>query len=618
MNQDQLFAIRHSLAHIMATAVTTLWPEVKLGVGPVVDNGFYYDIDIPNTTISEDDFKKIELEMRKIINQKQSFVQTNMEIDAAIAWAKEHGQPYKEELLNDLKREGTTLASELDSAMMGLPAGISGSTSAKAGVGDVSFYTNGDFTDLCRGPHVENTGDVGAFKLMRVAGAYWRGDEKNPQMQRLYGVAFASKEELNNHLQMLEEAKKRDHRKLGKELDLFVFSDLVGAGLPLYTPRGAVIREGLIAFSEEVRAEVGFQKVWSPHITKKELYETSGHWDKFGDELFLVTSQETSDELVMKPMNCPHHAQIYASQPRSYRDLPLKYMETTTNYRDEKSGELHGLSRVRSLSQDDSHTYCRQDQVEEVFNQLIEKIQLFYSVLDMPLKLRLSLRDESDTYLGEQKLWDFGQNLLAQIAEKNKLEFYSEEGEAAFYGPKLDFMATDAIGRVWQVATVQFDFVQPERFELEYTDDNGEKQRPIMIHCAVMGSFERFFSVYIEHTAGNFPIWLAPEQVRIITVNQEDVTIAKAEEIADMAKKQGLRVYVDNDNESVGKKIRSSAKAKVPYTLVIGEREVQDGIVSPRLRSDIAVMDAQSELHFEQFIQTVVNETKARVNKSSL
>lgn len=616
--QTELHAMRHSLAHIMATAVTTLWPEAKLGVGPVVDNGFYYDIDIPNVTISEDDFKRIEEEMRKVVNQRQPFEKTMKPIEEALSWARESKQPYKEELLNDLKREGTTLASELDETMMGLPAGISGSSGSKASVGDVSFYTNGSFTDLCRGPHVENTGQTGAFKLMKVAGAYWRGKEENPQMQRLYGVAFANKEELNKYLQMLEEAKKRDHRKLGKELDLFVFSDMVGSGLPMFTPKGTVLREELARFSNELRKARGFQQVWTPHITKKDLYEASGHWAKFGDELFLVKSQETSDELVMKPMNCPHHTRIYESQQRSYRDMPIRYLETTTDYRDEKSGELGGLNRVRALTQDDSHVFCRPDQIGDEINGLLSAAQELYSVVGMELRVRLSYRDESDAYLGDANLWESAQKQLKDAVVTNGLEYFEEEGEAAFYGPKVDFMATDAIGREHQVATVQLDFVQPERFGLEYTGDDGEPQQPVMIHCALLGSIERFLSVYIEHTAGNFPIWLAPEQIRIITVNQEDVTVAKAAEIAEMAFKHGLRVYVDNDNESVSKKIRTASKWKVPYTLVIGEREVADGTVSPRLRQDISVMDVQSELHFEQFLKTVANESKARVLKSSL
>jgi threonyl-tRNA synthetase len=610
--EDQLHAMRHSLAHIMATAVTILWPEAKLGVGPVVENGFYYDIDLGETKISEEDFPKIEKEMQKVIKADQKFEKSMMDIDEAITWAKDAKQPYKAELLNDLKRAGTTVAKDLDADELGTI------TEGASKMNEVSFYQNGGFKDLCRGPHVESTGKVGAFKLMRVAGAYWRGKEGNPQMQRLYGVAFATDKELRQHLNMLEEAKKRDHRKLGQELDLFIFSDLVGSGLPLYTPRGTYIRNGLINFSEEVREELGFERVWSPHITKKDLYEKSGHWEKFGDELFLVKSQETTDELVMKPMNCPHHAQIYAARPRSYRDLPVKLMETTTNYRDEKTGELHGLSRVRSLTQDDSHTYCRPDQVDEIFDQLIEKIQDFYAAIDMELHLRLSLRDDSASYLGPQKLWDFGQKKLAEIAARNKLEYYAEEGEAAFYGPKLDFMAKDAIGRVWQVATVQFDFVQPERFELAYIDEKGEKQRPIMIHCAIMGSFDRFFSVYIEHTAGKFPVWLAPEQVRLITVNQEDATVQCAEGFLSKAKAKGLRATIDNSNESVGKKIRASEMMKVPYTLVIGEKEVASGEVVPRVRKDIEVQTQQTPVTIDEFLGTVANETKARTSHTSL
>lgn len=612
MNEaDNLHAQRHSLAHIMATAIKRVRPEAKFGVGPVVENGFYYDVDLGEEKVSEDDLGRLEEEMRKIIAEDQPFERLTMPIDEALAWAKDQGQPFKEELLNDLKRSGTTVAKDLSSDELGTIA------EGDASVSEVSFYKNGDFTDLCRGPHVESTGRVGAFKLMKVAGAYWRGKETNPQMQRIYGIAFASEQELETHLSMLEEAKKRDHRRLGQELDLFTFSDLVGSGLPLYTPRGTVIREGLIKYSEQLREEVGFERVWSPHITKKELYEVSGHWDKFGSELFLVKSQETSDELVMKPMNCPHHAQIYAARQRSYRDLPIKYMETTTNYRDEKSGELHGLSRVRSLSQDDSHTYCRPDQVDLVFDQLIEKIRDFYSAIDMGLRLRLSLRDESDAYLGEAELWEFGQSKLAEIAARNNLEYYKEEGEAAFYGPKLDFMATDAIGRVWQVATVQFDFVQPERFGLEYTDEHGEKQRPIMIHCAIMGSFDRFFSVYIEHTAGKFPMWLAPEQIRLITVNQEEATVQLAAKVHEEGRKLGLRIKVDNSNESVGKKIRDAEVWKVPYTVVLGEKEIQGGQITPRIRKDIEVQPPVA-MSIEHFLKTAANEVVSRVKHSSM
>ena len=610
--QDKLYAMRHSLAHIMATAVTTIWPDAKLGVGPVVENGFYYDIDLGETKISEEDFERIESEMHKVIQENQNFERYEKPIDEALAWAKEAKQPYKEELLNDLKRTGTTVAKDLDASELGTI------TEGDSVLENVSFYINGGFTDLCRGPHVESTGKVGAFKLMRVAGAYWRGNEKNAQMQRLYGVAFETKEELDKHLKMLEEAKKRDHRRLGQELDLFVVSDLVGSGLPMFTPRGTILREELVKFSNELRERCGFQKVWIPHITKKDLYETSGHWDKFGDELFLVKSQETSDELVMKPMNCPHHTRIYASQPRSYRDLPIRYLETTTVYRDEKSGELGGLSRVRSITQDDSHVFCRDDQIETEINNLLEAANDLYATVGMKLRIRLSYRDDSDAYLGDKKLWDSAQQQLKNAVLANKLEYFEQDGEAAFYGPKIDFMATDVIGREHQVATVQLDFVQPARFGLEYTAEDGQAAQPVMIHSALLGSIERFLSVYIEHTAGKFPIWLAPEQVRVITVNQEEKTVAFADKVVELAKEHGVRIGVDNSNESVGKKIRSTEVWKVPYTLVIGEKEIESGKVIPRIRSDIAVEGEHVEHEIENFFRTVANEAKSRINKSSL
>ncbi len=612
--QDKLHAMRHSLAHIMATAITTLWPEAKLGVGPVVENGFYYDVDIPNVTISEDDFKKIELAMKQVINKKQPFEQSSKPIDEAITWAKAANQPYKEELLNDLKRAGTTVAKDLSPEEMGTFAGEDSKSDT------VGFYTNGDFTDLCRGPHVEDTGKVGAFKLMRVAGAYWRGNEKNPQMQRVYGVAFETKEQLNEHLHMLEEAKKRDHRKIGKEMDLFVFSDLVGQGLPLWTPRGTILRTEIDRFVQELRSEYGYQPVEIPHITKKDLYETSGHWDKFGDELFQIKTRE-GHEFVMKPMNCPHHTQIYTSQPRSYRDLPVRYSNTTMVYRDEQSGELGGLSRVRSITQDDAHVFCRSSQIKQEALKIWAIVERFYGVFGMEVRAELSFMDpdEPEKYLGEPQLWEDAQNTLKELViEKTGEETTIGVGEAAFYGPKIDFMAKDALGREHQVATIQLDFNQPERFDLTCTNEEGNPERIIMIHAAIAGSLERFLSVLIEHTAGKFPIWLSPEQVRIITVNQEEMIVRMADDIRQLAENSGLRVHVDNTHESVGKKIRASEVAKVPYTLVIGEKELSDGVLSPRLRKDISVIDAQSELHYEQFVNTVLNETKSRVNKSSL
>lgn len=586
MDTDQLHAMRHSLAHITAAAVQRLWPEAKFGVGPVVDNGFYYDIDLGERKISDQQFAKIEKEMRKLIEYGDDFERFTMSIDEAINWARENGQPYKEELLNDLKRSGTTAARDLDADELGL------ATDGDAAVEEVSFYKNGMFTDLCRGPHVANAKDVGAFKLLRVAGAYWRGKEGNPQMQRLYGVAFATQGELDEYLERLEQAKLRDHRKLGKELDLYTTSQLIGVGLPLFTPRGTVLRDIMAQYSNQLRQRHGFEKVWTPHITKKELYETSGHWAKFGDELFLVTSQETSDKMALKPMNCPHHTQIYASKPRSYRDMPVRFLETTTDYRDEKTGELGGLNRVRSLTQDDSHVFARPDQIEEEINNLLAAARELYETIGMKLRVRLSYRDDSDGYLGDKGLWQSAQAQLKAAVEANDLDFFEEEGEAAFYGPKIDFMATDAIGREHQVATVQLDFVQPERFGLEYTGDDSSKRQPVMIHCALLGSVERFLSVFIEHTAGWFPFWAAPEQVRILTIN--DTVLPYVDEITSIltdtvlmkpVKYNEVRFTTDSRNESLGKKIREASSMKIPVQLIVGPKDVEAREVSVRTQS---------------------------------
>lgn len=586
MNDEQLHAMRHSLAHITASAVKRLWPEAKFGVGPVVENGFYYDIDLGEQKISEANFGKIEKTMRRIITESQNFERFTMPVDQAIAWAKENGQPYKEELLNDLKRSGTTVAKDLDAKELGTIA------EGDAAVEEVSFYKNGDFTDLCRGPHVANTKEVGAFKLLRVAGAYWRGNEKNPQMQRLYGVAFATQEELDEYLERLEQAKQRDHRKLGKELDLYTMSPLVGAGLPLFTPRGTILRDVMAQYSNQLRQARGFTKVWTPHITKQDLYETSGHWAKFGDELFLVTSQETSDKMALKPMNCPHHTQIFASRPRSYRDMPVRFLETTTDYRDEKTGELGGLNRVRSLTQDDSHVFARPDQIEEEINGLLASARELYGSIGMKLRVRLSYRDDSDGYLGEAALWESAQQQLKNAVISNQLEYFEEEGEAAFYGPKIDFMATDAIGREHQVATVQLDFVQPQRFGLTYTDAESNPQQPVMIHCALLGSIERFLSVFIEHTGGWFPLWAAPEQVRILTIN--DTVLDYVEEIEKVlsdavlmkpVKYNELRFTRDDRNESLGKKIREATAWKIPVQLIVGPKDKEAREVSVRTQA---------------------------------
>ncbi|MDB5165133.1 MAG: thrZ [Candidatus Saccharibacteria bacterium] len=586
MNEEQLHAMRHSLAHITAAAVKRLWPEAKFGVGPVVENGFYYDIDLGDNKISEQQFGKIEKTMHRIIAEAQDFERSTKPIDQAIAWAKENNQPYKEELLNDLKRSGTTVAKDLDADELGTI------TEGDAAINEVSFYTNGDFTDLCRGPHVATTKEVGAFKLLKIAGAYWRGNEKNAQMQRLYGVAFATQEELDTYIENLEQAKLRDHRKIGKELGLYTSSPLVGAGLPLFTPHGTVLRDIMTQYSNQLRQRHGFEKVWTPHITKKELYEASGHWAKFGDELFLVTSQETSDEFALKPMNCPHHTQIFASKPRSYRDMPVRFLETTTDYRDEKTGELGGLNRVRSLTQDDSHVFARPDQIEQEINNLLAAASELYSSIDMKLRVRLSYRDGSDAYLGEIDLWNTAQEQLKNAVIANKLDFYEEDGEAAFYGPKIDFMATDAIGREHQVATVQLDFVQPARFGLEYTDTEGNAQTPVMIHCALLGSVERFLSVFIEHTAGWFPFWVAPEQVRILTINDTVADYVKEIEavLTDVVlmkpvKYNEIRFTRDDRNESLGKKIREATTLKIPVQLIVGSQDKEAQQVSVRTQA---------------------------------
>ena len=601
--EEKLFKMRHSLAHIMAAAVQRIYPDAKFGVGPAINDGFYYDIDLGDNKISENNFGKIEKAMRRIIAESQDFVRSEVSIEDAINWAKENNQPYKLELLNDLKNAGTTNAKIL----------AEGDFELGDGAETVSFYTNGNYKDLCRGPHLSNTKEVGAFKLMRVAGAYWRGDEKNPQMQRLYGVAFETQEELDDYLRKMEEAKKRDHRKLGKELDLYTVSPLVGIGLPLFTPRGTILRDILANYSNQLRQKYGFEKVWTPHITKKDLYEKSGHWAKFGEELFLVKSQVTGGQFALKPMNCPHHTQIFASNPRSYKDLPIRYLETTTDYRDEQTGELGGLNRVRSLTQDDSHIFCRTDQIESEIQNLLAAAHELYSGIGMKLRVRLSYRDESDSYLGDLAVWESAQKQLKKAVISNNLEYFEQEGEAAFYGPKIDFMATDAIGREHQVATVQLDFVQPERFELSYKNSEGQDEQPVMIHCALLGSIERFMSVYIEHKAGWFDFWAAPEQIRILTINDtlndyvEEVSKILSDVVLNSPVKfNEIRYSVDNRNESLGKKIREATSMKIPVQLIVGPKDKENNEVSVRFRKDGEFVEEKVALNdLATFIQEI-------------
>lgn len=561
-----LETMRHSLSHIMAAAVKNLYSgtttTVKFGVGPAVENGFYYDIDFGETKVTEDDLKKIEKEMHKIVNRAEKFACREASREEALEWAKANGQDYKAELIAEI------------------PEGEK-----------ITFYAMGGFEDLCRGPHVEDTSKVGAFKLMRISGAYWKGDEKREQMSRIYGAAFETQEELDAYLARLEEAKKRDHRKLGKELDLFCFSDLVGQGLPLFSPRGTVLRDKLADYSLSLRGREGFEKVWTPHITKTDLYKASGHYAKFGDELFMVHSQVNGEQFALKPMNCPHHAQIFASRPRTYRDMPVRYMEATTDYRDEKTGELGGLSRVRCLTQDDSHVFCRNEQIKGEVERLVGIVRELYSLVGMSkLRARLSYRNDEDKYLGDKELWKMAQEQIKQAAIDNNLEYFEAEGEAAFYGPKIDFMAEDAMGREHQLATIQLDFVQPERFGLTYVNEKGEKERPVMIHHATLGSIERFMSVFIEHTAGWFPFWCAPEQIRILTINDavEDY-VAKIEAILkDITleaplRHNDIRYRVDRRNESLGKKIREATKMKIPCILIVGPKDAEAETVSVRL-----------------------------------
>ena len=568
-DEQNVMKMRHTLSHVLAAALVEMYPGVQFGVGPATATGFYYDIDLSEVKdvegnvmkITDADLPKIQKKMYSIINKKFELIYSEKSRAEALAWAKENHQKYKVELIEDLPESET-----------------------------ISFYQLGDFTDLCKGPHVENTGKVGAFKLIKVAGAYWRGDEKREMLTRIYGVAFETEEELKEYLQRLEEAKARDHRKLGKELDLFSFSELVGAGLPLFSPRGTVLRDVLTNYSLSLRARYGFERVWTPHITKLDLYKASGHYAKFGAELFLVHSQVNGEEFALKPMNCPHHAQIFASRPRTYKEMPVRYMESTTDYRDEKSGELGGLSRVRSLTQDDTHVFCRKEQIKAEIQNLVGIVRELYTVVGMSkLRARLSYRNDEDKYLGDKSLWEMAQAQIKEAAIENGLDYFEMEGEAAFYGPKIDFMAEDAIGREHQVATIQLDFVQPERFGLTFVNENGEKEQPVMIHHATLGSIERFMSVFIEHTSGWFPFWCAPEQVRILTVNDQVLDyVEKIKQILSEVtletplKHNDLRYTADVSDESLGKKIKRAVSMKTPVLLIVGERDKENGTVSVR------------------------------------
>ena len=556
MPRNSIDAVRHSLAHLLGAAVLELYPGSKLAIGPSIDDGFYYDIDVRGK-ISDTDLPRIETEMRKILKTWDKFE----EIKETAQSAKKRyvGNAFKLELIEELAQKKEKITS----------------------------YQSGKFIDLCRGGHVEKASDIkpDSFKLSRVAGAYWRGDEKNPQLTRIYGYAFGTKKELDDYVKILEEAKKRDHKKLGPELDLFTFSDLVGPGLPLWTPKGTLLRNILDDFVWSLRKQHDYQQVDIPHITKKELYEKSGHWDKFQDELFKITTRE-GHLFAMKPMNCPHHTQIYARKPHSYRELPQRYANTTKDYRDEQTGELSGLSRVRAFTQDDAHVFCRMNQVKEEFLKVWDIVHEFYKSFGFELKVRLSRHDPEhmEKYLGEEKKWQSAEKILNEIIKEKKVRAIDGLGEAAFYGPKLDFLAKDSIGREWQVATIQLDMNMPEMFDLSCINEKGEKERIVMIHAAIMGSIERFISIAIEHYAGAFPLWLSPVQVAILPISENQNKWS--ESIAEELRSEGIRVEINFDNETLGKKIRQAELQKIPYLLIIGEKEVGAKTVSVRQRSN--------------------------------
>ncbi|MEK7163124.1 MAG: threonine--tRNA ligase [Patescibacteria group bacterium] len=577
---SSLEQIRHSLAHLLAAAVGELYPETKNTIGPAVDNGFYYDFEFPSgVVISEKEFPKIEKTMKKILPTWKDFEK----ISVSAAEAKKHfaDNPYKLELIAEIEKLG----------------------------GEITLYKSGKFMDLCRGGHAD-VKDIGAdaWKLERVAGAYWRGEEKNKMLTRIYGLAFGTKDELDTYMIQMEEAKKRDHKKIGRELGLFVFSELVGSGLPLWTPRGTLVRDILDAYVWELREAKGYMRVTVPHITKKDLYEKSGHWAKFKDELFKIETRE-GHTFAMKPMNCPHHTQIYDAEPRSYRDMPQRYAETTMVYRDEQSGELSGLSRVRSITQDDAHVFCRENQIEEEMFAVWDIIDKFYGTFGFGLKVRLSLHDPEhfEKYIGSRETWERAEKTIKAIMEKRgTADVIDGLGEAAMYGPKIDFMATDSIGRTQQVATIQLDFNMPERFELKCVNEKGEKEQIVMIHCAIMGSIERFIATLLEHTAGNLPLWLSPVQVKIAPVRESNYE--KVREVGEILKTAGLRVDADVSDMGFGKKVREAKDFKIPYTIIIGDKDMEKGVVTLESRDHGKI----GEMKIKKVLEMLVEENKLK------
>jgi len=568
----------HSSAHIMAEALEFYYPGIKLAIGPPITNGFYYDIDLMDYSIKEEDLGRIEEKMKALAKERNPFIRKEISKTEALAYFEKKQDPYKLELLSELE-DGT-----------------------------ITFYTQGNFTDLCRGPHIPDTGFIKAVKLTAIAGAYWRGDEKNKQLTRIYGITFPKQAELTEHLEKLEEAKRRDHRKLGKELDLFTFSQKVGQGLPLWLPKGAALRERLENFLKKAQRKAGYQQVITPHIGNKELYVTSGHYEKYGADSFQpIKTPDPNEEFYLKPMNCPHHCEIFKSRPRSYKDLPARFAEFGTVYRYEQSGELHGLTRVRSFTQDDAHIFCTQEQVKDEFKKVIDIVLYVLKTLDFQnFTAQISLRDQKDRskYIGSEENWEKAENAIIEAAAEKNLTTVVAYGEAAFYGPKLDFMVQDALGREWQLGTIQVDYNLPERFELEFTGADNQKHRPVMIHRAPFGSMERFVAVLLEHCAGDFPLWLTSDQFIILPISEKFNDYA--EKVSDFLNNSDIRGLVDDRNEKIGKKIRDAELAKIPFMLIVGENEFANNQVSVRQRGggDMGVVSFEE---FGKIVQEAIN-----------
>ncbi len=583
-DEEGKHAFWHSSAHLMAEALQELYPGIKFGIGPAIENGFYYDVDPgEGVTIKESDLPAIEAKMQDLVALKEAIVRSNITKADALKMFGSKGDEYKVELINDLQD------------------------------GSISLYTQGNFTDLCRGPHLPNTGAIKAIKLLSVAGAYWRGDEKRKMLTRIYGITFPKKKMLDEYLVMLEEAKKRDHRKIGKELELFAFSEMVGKGLPLWLPRGTALRLRLEDFLKKIQRRFDYQQVITPHIGNKQLYVTSGHYAKYGKDSFQpIHTPEEGEEYLLKPMNCPHHCEIYKLKPRSYKDLPLRLAEFGTVYRYEQSGELHGLTRVRSFTQDDAHIFCRPDQLKDEFLKVMDIIFIIFKALDFEnFEAQISLRDpeNKEKYIGSDDNWEKAERAIIEACEEKGLKARVELGEAAFYGPKLDFMVKDAIGRRWQLGTIQVDYNLPERFELEYTGEDNQKHRPIMIHRAPFGSMERFVAVLIEHTAGKFPIWLTPDQVVVLPISEKFNDYAY--EVGKALYAQDVRVTIDDRNEKIGRKIRDNELKRIPYMLIVGEKEAENGQVSVRRQGE----GDKGSMTVEDFARMLHNEVEAQTEQ---